>query len=147
MPDDFFQRVEDLKADVGSGTLAGEVEVNQSYAQFQHETMNLNHPRGGGPKFLIGPLIANHEAYLQDIARSSFAEGRSITDAMIDSMEDLAGALDPAAPIDEDPNPIRLRQSGNPKVTDDGIEVYNRPPVSPRETEEAEIVGNNRGDL
>ena len=48
-------------------------------------------------------------------------------------MEHLASKLDPAAPIDEDPNPIRLRRSGNPIVIDNGSEVYNRAPIDPPE--------------
>lgn len=127
----FFQRIEELAEQVGYEDLIGEVEVNQHYALDQHENMNYEHPRGGGPHFLRDPLLQNHQVYLEAVARKLLEGGGP--EAMAESMEHLSSLLDPAAPVDEDPNYIRLRRSGNPKVIDAGIEVYNRPPIDPRE--------------
>lgn len=128
---DFSERMRELQERIGEGILRGEVEVNQHYALEQHENMNYEHPRGGGPKYLSEPLMNKAEAYLGELA-DNVLEG-NLASAMALNMEHLSAELDPAAPIDEDPNPIRLRRSGNPKVFDDGQEVYNRPPLDPRE--------------
>lgn len=127
----FFQKIETLKAEVGVGELVGEVEVNQHYSLEQHENMFYDHPRGGGPKYLSTPLLENHPLYLETLSEAVL-DG-SLVEAMAESMEHLSSLLDPAAPIDEDPNPIRLRRSGNPKVFDNNVEVYNRPSIDPRE--------------
>lgn len=131
MSNDFFERIDALKADVGIGDLVGEVEVNQHYALDQHENFNYEHPRGGGPKYLINPLLEHHLVYLDLLGEAVL--GGSLIAAMAESMEHLTTMLDPAAPVDEEPNPIRLRRSGNPKVTDNSVEVYNRPPIDSRE--------------
>lgn len=127
----FGERMEFLKEEVGERDLSGKLRVDQHYAQYQHETFGLNHPRGGGPKFLTNPFMENVTGYVENLA-DSILDGRGVL-AMAENMEDLSPRLDPAAPIDEDPNPIRLRRSGNPIVIDDGQEAYNRAPQDPRE--------------
>lgn len=130
-PGSFFGGVERLEENVGDGKLAGKVVVNQHYALDQHENFNYEHPRGGGPKYLINPLLEHVQAYVINLGEAVM--GGNLSRAMAENMEDLQTYLDPAAPIDEDPNDIRLRRSGNPIVIDDGEEVYNRPPIDPRE--------------
>jgi hypothetical protein len=125
----FFAGCDLLRENVGDGDLVGTVEVNQHYALEQHENFGYIHPRGGGPKYLSQPLEENSAGYLQELGEAVL--GGSLVAAMIENMEDLSSHLDPAAPIDEDPNYFRLRRSGNPKVTDQGAEVYNRPPEDP----------------
>lgn len=127
----FFTRVEELEEKVGDGNLTGKVEVNQHYALDQHENYSYEHPRGGGPKYLAGPLMASYHKYIQWLRFALLRE--SLVEAMALSMEDLSEQLDPAAPIDESPNPIRLRRSGHPTVTDNGEIVYDRPSQDPRE--------------
>ncbi len=127
----FFERVEALKARIGDGDLVGRLVVDQPYALYQHETFGLNHPRGGGPKFLSGPFERSAPAYMEELADSVL--NGSLIQTMAQNLEDLSFQLDPAAPIDADPNFYRLRLSGNPIVTDDGTEVYNRPPFTPRQ--------------
>lgn len=128
---DFGARIEVLKELVGEGDLTGKVVVNQHYAQYQHETFGLNHPRGGGPHFLSNPLYQGGAGYIQNLADNVLDGGLIM--AQSENMEDLSSKLDPAAPIDADPNPIRLRRSGNPIVLDNGAEVYNRAPIDPPE--------------
>jgi len=129
---DFSARMIELQEKVGDGPLRGEVEVNQHYALEQHENMEYPHPRGGGPKYLIGPLMENVDGYMAMLAEAVL-DGDELVSAMALAMEHLSAELDPAAPIDAEPNPIRLRRSGNPKVFDNGAEVYNRPSFDPRE--------------
>lgn len=124
----FFAGVEALKEDVGDGTLGGKVVVDQHYALEQHENMQYTHPRGGGPKYLSGPLQASAAGYLENLGDAVL--GGNLVLAMAENMEDLSFQLDPEAPIDEDPNYFRLRLSGNPIVTDEGVEVYNRAPIT-----------------
>lgn len=128
---DFFVRVDELQERVGRGTLEGKVVVDQHYAIHQHEATHYEHPRGGGPFYLRNPLFENSPIYIQVLARAVL--GGILAEAMAANMENLSSKLDPAAPIDEDPNPIRLRRSGNPIVIDNGQEVYNRPPIDPPE--------------
>lgn len=129
---DFFERAEHLNhMVVGINELTGSVEVNQHYALEQHERFDYEHPRGGGPKYLSGPLMENAEWYLT-LVSEALLKGAAPS-AMAGAMEHLSSLLDPAAPIDEDPNPIRLRRSGHPVVMDNGQVVYDRPPRDPRE--------------
>lgn len=112
--------------------MRGVVEVDQIYAAYQHEMVGLDHPRGGGPHYLRNPLIQYAPFYLQSLADQVLTGTLNMTMAAM--MEHLSAQLNETAPIDEDPNFILLRSSGNPQVWDNGAEVYNRPPASPRET-------------
>ncbi len=127
----FGGRLGFLKDEVGEGKLDGKLRVDQHYAEYQHNTFGLNHPRGGGPMFLTNPFMENVARYVENLS-DGVLEGQAPYQ-MAENMEDLSPKLDPAAPIDEDPNPIRLRRSGNPIVIDNGVEVYNRAPIDPRE--------------
>lgn len=127
---DFDERMSLLIAG-NIGTLEGELVVDQHYALDQHENMQYNHPRGGGPKYLWHPLLLHYELYLGMLGAA--LETTELKDGMIAALEHLSLLLDPAAPIDKDPNPIRLRRSGQPFVYDNGRVVYHRPPVDARE--------------
>lgn len=48
----FLDRADVLIDQVGGGNLEVKVVVDQVYAAFQHEKMDLRHPEGGGPKYL-----------------------------------------------------------------------------------------------
>lgn len=122
-----WRRVRDQ---VGVGWLTGKVRVDQVYAKYQHERTDLMHPRGGGPKYLEGPLNANHGDYLRRIA-ASIPDGDPVQ-AMTSAMESLNVAMGAAAPVEAN----NLRRSGNPMVFDNGREVYNRPPWQRRLSEQ-----------
>lgn len=128
----FIEGCRQLQLRVGTGILEGEVIVDQIYAAYQHEITWLDHPRGGGPHYLRNPLLAHAPSYLQFLADRVLDGNLAMT--MAANMEHLSEQLKETAPVDEDPNLILLRTSGNPIVRDNGAEVYNRPPVSPRET-------------
>lgn len=118
--DEGYKRV---RQQVGIGLLKGLLRVDQVYAKYHHERLDLHHPRGGGPKYLEQPLMASYQAYLQRIANALLDEGTSPEQAMIDSMEALNGAMSAAAPIEFN----NLRRSGNPRVYSNGRKVYDRP--------------------
>lgn len=130
MAGDFDERIAELLEQVGRGDLTGTVEVNQVYAQYQHEGLDLNHPRGGQAKYLEQPLMDNVNDYLQGIANDLLTTGP--VDPMIHAMEDLSGQVEKAAPVDLG----NLRESGHPTVTDGESTVYDRPPVQRRLTED-----------
>ena len=130
MAGDFEDRIAELAERVGRGALTGSVEVNQIYAHYQHNSLDLRHPRGGQPLFLEQPLYDKAREYVQHLA-DGVLEGE-LTAAMADNMEDLSGQVAEKAPIEFG----NLRQSGHPTVTDEGRTVYDRPPVQRRLTED-----------
>lgn len=113
-----WRRVRDQ---VGTGRLVGKLVVDQVYAKYQHERLDLSHPRGGGAGYLRKPLHANYADYLQRIAGSLLDGDPART--MAECMEALNTAMSAAAPIEMN----NLRRSGNPRVFDSGSKVYDRP--------------------
>lgn len=111
----FHDRIEELRTMTGSrdGRIHGEVIVDQVYAHYQHERLDLNHPRGGGPLYLTMPLLMNHLDYLRDYADTVLDDGGR--EAMKRSVDDLAGdgGVATFAPVEFDD----LRRSGHPRVT------------------------------
>lgn len=124
----FERRLGELADRVGHERVRGSVEVDQVYAQYQHEGLDLKHPRGGQAKYLEEPLYDHHRDYLQDIA-DRVLDG-SITQAMADSMEHLSGEVFALAPVEF----MDLRASGHPVVRRGGEVAYDRPPMQERLT-------------
>jgi hypothetical protein len=129
---DFAAKMDELSALVGDGKLIGTVVVDQVYAKYQHEGLDLRHPRGGLPKYLSQPLLDNRNDYLKRVADSILRDGGK--DGMRSAMEDLAGdgGVGTRAPVLWGD----LRRSGHPIVESDGTKVYDRPPHARRLTEE-----------
>jgi len=50
--------------------LIGEVVFNTPYATYQHEEMDLNHPKGGEAKYLENPLKENAQMYIKGLAEA-----------------------------------------------------------------------------
>jgi hypothetical protein len=131
MTSTFSERIDELRKTVGNGQkLSGSVVVDQIYAHYQHEGLNLHHPRGGGPKFLEKPLMDGYRDYLGDYARTVLADGGQ--PAMKRSAEHLSDAVELTAPVEFSD----LRQSGHPSVTLGGRTVYDREPKVARLTAE-----------
>jgi hypothetical protein len=86
----FLARIDHLSEEVGSGQLVARCEVDQPYAQDQHENLK---------------------------------------GAMIDIAEEMSGYVATYAPVLTG----ALRTSGHPEVTDNGMKIYDRPPISARE--------------
>jgi hypothetical protein len=130
--DDFGARIDQLMERVGTGELVGMVQVDQIYAQAQHEHLDWNHPRGGQALYLQAPLMEKHAEYMQKIADGILDDGGK--HAMEECVEDLAeeGGVATHAPILY----ANLRASGHPTVSEDGVTIYDRPPRQHRLTEE-----------
>lgn len=111
---------------VGPGKLVGKLIVNQVYAKYQHERLDLAHPHGGGAKYLERPLMARGPELLRRVGTGAL-EGDG-AGAMIEAVEALNSAMSSAAPVLFN----NLRRSGRPKVYDNGRLVYDRPPWQPR---------------
>lgn len=134
----FAEGIRELHEMVGRGALVGKVVVDQVYAKYQHERLDLKHPRGGGPRYLAGPLYSNHHGYLERLAKSVL-EGE-LERTMLDCMESLNGSMSAAAPI----NHNNLRRSGSPRVTSDGRLIAYRKAQQRRLTEQ-ELRALHRG--
>jgi hypothetical protein len=128
-------RLADLRRSTGSDRerLSGSVEVDQVYAHYQHERLDLHHPRGGMAKYLERPLMDNYRVYLEEYAREVLSEDGG-HGAMKRAMEDLAGLGGVArhAPVEFSD----LRMSGHPQVKLGDETIYDRPPVRHRLTKE-----------
>lgn len=132
MASTFGDRIDELKAMVGTGDLTGTVVCDQIYAQVQHEELTFNHPRGGQALYLQAPLLENYPHYLQTYADRLLEDGGE--QAIVDAVEDLAedGGVATRAPVLYS----NLRASGHPMVDSDGVTVYDRPPRQHRLSEE-----------
>jgi len=128
----FAERIAQLREMTGSreGHLRGTVVVDQVYAHFQHEHLELHHPRGGMAKFLQRPLMANYRDYLDDYARSVLRDGGHA--AMRRSVEHLSGQVEITAPREWGD----LLKSGHPQVHLGEHEIYDRSPKVHRLTKE-----------
>lgn len=126
MPGTWRERLDLLEQRVGDGVLEGQIVVDQAYAAYQEVHEDLNHPRGGGPHFVGGPLLENHRKYVQNLA-DGVLDG-SLVLRMIDNMEDMADEVFARAPVLYTP----LRSSGHPIVRDNGVVQYDRAPLAER---------------
>ncbi len=59
----------DVDVDVRPGAVIGTVSYNTAYARRQHEDLELEHPRGGGPKFLERNLLGGGARLAAEIER------------------------------------------------------------------------------
>jgi hypothetical protein len=122
--------MDELRAMTGSreGHLTGSVVVDQVYAHYQHERLDLHHPRGGQARYLSGPLFEHFHDYLADYARDVLRDGGH--EAMKRSMENLSDEVEITAPREWGD----LLKSGHPIVELGGRTIYDRPPKAARLT-------------
>jgi hypothetical protein len=135
----FALRLDELRNRVHSdrGTLRGTVEVDQRYAHYQHEGLDLHHPRGGQARYLASGLYDHYREYLQVIADGMLDDGGQ--DAMERSMEHLSGQVFSRAPVEF----WDLRRSGHPRVEHGHDVLYDRPPMQHR-LSDAELAAKSR---
>lgn len=128
MSGDFHAKLAELRdrTRCRDGMLRGSVEVNQVYAHYQHEGLDLHHPRGGQARFLTGGLMDSYHGYLQAVADGFLDDGGR--DAMQRSMEHLAGEVFDRAPVEF----WDLRRSGHPVVQQGQRTLYDRAPLQHR---------------
>ena len=132
MPNTFGERVDHLIREVGTGHITAGCVVDQPYAQNQHQTDHFRHPHGGRSHYLGGPLLEHAYENVEDIARSVLTEfGSRLQPRMVAIAEKMAEYVLVNAPRETG----QLAFSGSPYVKSDGIQVYSRPPIAPRERE------------
>jgi hypothetical protein len=123
MAGDFVERMTELIESIGDEELVGSVVVDQVYAKYQHERMDLKHPNGGQAKYLGGPLMENASRYVgrlsDNVLRGSLAA------AMERNVEDLSKEVFDKAPRDF----WDLRESAHPRVLNGDQVIYDRAPV------------------
>jgi hypothetical protein len=125
----FFERTIHLSQEVGPGYITAHCEVNQPYAQDQHETLRYFHDDGQA-RYLGGPLFENALRLVNDLAgRILTPTGSNVHDGMVDIAEWMARQVLIHAPKETG----RLSESGHPYVTSMGMVTYDRPAIAPRE--------------
>lgn len=137
----FSERIDALRTMTGRGQrLQGSVVVDQVYAKYQHERVELHHPRGGSAKYLERPLMGHYRDYLSDYAKTVLHDGGQ--PAMKRSMEHLSDQVELTAPVEWND----LRKSGHPSVEQGGRTIYDRAPKAARLTAE-ELKAKSRAIL
>jgi hypothetical protein len=125
----FSERVDSLIRSVGPGYIVAGCRVNQPYAQNQHQNTRFRHDDGRS-HYLGGPLIEHAFELVESLARGAITPfGSTIDRRMIDIAESMARYVLENAPKETG----QLSLSGNPWVEDNGILIYDRPPLAPRE--------------
>ena len=127
----FFAETEALEERVGHGILEGNVTVDQVYALYQHEGADFEHPRGGEAFYLRRPLLEEGPEMLEAF-RTVIEGDATAVEVMVADVEKLADTTPVRAPVEFNV----LRQSASPAVVDDGVEVYHRPALIPRLSQE-----------
>lgn len=130
--DSFDRRIDELSRAVGIGPITAGCEVNQPYAQNQHQTDRFRHPHGGRSHYLGGPLREHALELIEEVAQGVITpHGSDVNKKMIDVAETLARYVLVNAPKETG----RLSLSGHPWVKSAGIPIYDRPPIAPREVD------------
>jgi hypothetical protein len=122
----FSGRMDDLEKRIGISRSGMSVVVDQVYAHYQHERMDMRHPRGGHAKYLEQPLYDHYRDYLAWYAQGVLDDGG--TAALKKAAEHLSDQVELHAPREWGD----LMRSGHPSVTRDGHTVYDRPPKAAR---------------
>jgi hypothetical protein len=126
----FTARIDELRHKIGSDKIVASCTVDQVYAKYQHERMELHHPRGGSAKYLQKPLMDRYRDYLDDYAKTVLHDGGQ--PAMERAARDLVAQVEVHAPREWGD----LRKSGHGQVTQGGRTIYDRPPKAARLTKE-----------
>lgn len=129
MASTFAAKTNELARFVGTGNLEIKVVVDQVYAKYQHESLDLRHPHGGGGKFLTKALMQEYRGICRGFARDALRPRGLISAATVGSEKISKGVYKNAPHEFND-----LRNSAHPTVKDRGRIVYDRAPVVRRLT-------------
>lgn len=129
---EFADRIDELLELVGDGKLVSHVEVDQIYARYQHEGLDLIHPEGGKARYLADPLYSKYREYLQGLADHVLDEHDPVMQEAKKIAEDLSQQVYEHAPFEFGD----LKASGHPSVYSDDELVYDRPPMVGRLSKE-----------
>lgn len=129
---DFFERIDELDRAVGHGDLEVKNEVDQVYAAYIEFGDGMRHPRGGQAHYARDGLYNGVETDMGELARRAITEdGSDLAGAAIDIAQALERRTSELTPREF----VNLARSGHVTVTDDGVEIYDRPPDVPRLSE------------
>lgn len=119
--------------------IVASVIVDQVYAHYQHERMELKHPRGGKAKYLESPLYENYADYLRGYAASVLRDGG--TGSLWTSARHLSDQVEISAPREWGD----LMRSGHPRLLagEGDMVIRDREPKVHRLTE-AELRAKSR---
>lgn len=117
----FNERILELQRRVGQGKITAEVRVDQIYAQYQHQRLDLRHPRGGGPMYLTNAIMANQAKYYKQIA--DVVLNKPLVPVVIRIANNLSRESQKRTPIFL----ADLRKSHQPIVKESGRVVYRGP--------------------
>lgn len=151
----FQDRIAELQSQVGVGDLTASIEFDQPYAAVQEEggwldflgkdgpKAIVNHPGGGGSKYLGSALLNYANRAAQNLADHVLDdEEGSLIRAQAANAEKIAADASANAPIEFGD----LKESDHPQVLDNGVVVYDRPPAVPRLSDaELKAKGSQRG--
>lgn len=126
----FDERIDFLMHSVGEGYITAGCEVNQPYAQNQHQTDSFKHPHGGRSHYLGGPLLENAYSLVEELARGAITPFGSMIDRR---MADIAETMARYVLLNAPKETGQLSLSGHPWVKSNGVLIYDRPPIAPRE--------------
>ena len=129
---DAIEGLEHLIQAIGDGDIVAQLDVDQPYAQNQHQTDGFQHPHGGRAHYLGGPLKDQSSELVRIMADSLITKtGSNIIEGMIRVSEKMNGMVEDNAPILDH----ILRYSGHPSVIDNDKVIYDRPPKEARRTD------------
>jgi hypothetical protein len=127
----FSERIDSLLREIRPGKIVAGCKVNQPYAQNQHQTDHFRHENGRS-HYLGGPLMEHAFELLEGLARDILTpHGSNIDRGMIEIAEEMDRYVLENAPKETG----QLSLSGNPWVEDNGLRIYDRPPIAPREAD------------
>ena len=124
--------IQDLIDRTGGPTIKATVEVNQPYAQDQHETLYYRHPRGGKAKYLETPLFEKHPEWLQEFANRLLRRGADTEKEWAKVGRALKNEVPETAPMEFGD----LRRSAGLVVKSGGSLVVEEPPLQGRLSEQ-----------
>lgn len=122
----FFRRIEKLDSRIGHGKITASVKVDQLYARYQHERMNLNHHGVGGPKFLTRALFENHDRWYTQIANHLYSP-LGVNHWMVRISKNFKSETQKRTPVFLS----HLKTSAEARVKEGGAFIY-RGPHTPR---------------
>lgn len=122
---DFFERVDNLAEQVGSGKLDVKLTTDQVYAKYQELRDDLKHPRGGRAHYARDAMVEHVDEWMDHLAHKAITEGGS--DLIGGAISVGIRAKDQQA--EYTPREfLNLARSIEVTVTDRGEPVYHRPP-------------------
>lgn len=126
------QGIKLLRQRTGGARVKAKVTVDQIYAKYQHESLDLEHPRGGRAKYLEAPLFEGYNQSIEEFALGLLrVEEETAGRRWAGTGRDLVRAVGTEAPIEFG----ELRRSASLVVTEGRKVVIDEPASAHRMTD------------